>query len=255
MKKTLISLLCISLLTGCDVLFDDEQGETPAVILPTNNETPTDQTTPDNNQQGNENNGDNGQQQGTGDNQQTNVLKKKITFTDGSFVGQLDQASTRDGFVSYINGEDNLLSSVSLIGKSEIKSIEFGTLENGHSKKESHVMWWLGSAANNGVLTMNFNVDVININLSIQAYYKSYVDTWSQTEPFVVNNLDTGSKLYIDSTDYIKDLSCEEGSTPEIVDFSKQYETPTKQITIGNFESEARVYIHSMEITYKKNSV
>lgn len=254
MKKILIPLLCISLLTGCEITFADEIKE------PEPTETEPQDNTPNNNDDGgsNQNQGDNsqGNEQG-GDNnnqdQQNDVLKKKITFTDGTFVGQLDQQPTRETFVSYVNGDDNLLSSVSMEGKSESKSTEFGRIENGEVKKESHVLWWIGSAAYNGVLTMNFNVDVVGIKLSIQAYYKTFVNTWSQEDPVVIKNIDTTSKLYIDSTDYVKDLSCDEDSTPEVVDFSKEYTVPTKQITIGNFQEEARVYIHSMEIQYKKN--
>lgn len=231
MKKTLLILACSFLLSGCLA-----QGTT----------------------EDDENKGENGQNSGDGSGQQgetitEETLTKTITFLDGSFVGQLDQPSTRNSFVTYVNGTDDLLSSVSLVGKSESKEMDFQILDEVGSKvTEKHVMWWMGSASATGKLTMDFNCDVTGIKLTIQAYHKPYVNTWDEPEPFLVPNADKSAKLYIDSTDNIKDLSFTTETTPEIVDFSKTYQTPTKQIIIGNLNIQQRVFIHSMEISYFK---
>ena len=173
-----------------------------------------------------------------------------MTFTDGAFIGQLDQENKRTQFVTYFNGDSDLLSSVSLVGKSESKEFSNETLVNGEKVVESHVYWWMGSGATTGKFTMNFNYDVVGIQLMIQAYNKTYVDTWSAAEPFVSYSFDEHAKLYIDTKDYAKDLSHSGTDKPEIVSFSKDYTTPTKQITIGNFEEGERVFIHSIKISY-----
>ena len=283
MKKILLTLACSFLLSGClsqgtTDNTDSKNNESENTTINTGDNQNSDNGSENNNDAGNnntdnnegdepnenntDNNGQNNQNEdngeGTNDNQNENnnndtsdVKTKFVNFKDGSFVGQLDQASKRDAFVTYVNGDDNLLSSVSLIGKSESKEVSFGTLNNGEQVTEKHVVWWMGSASSEGKLTMNFNYDVVSIKLSIQAYYKSYVNTWSEENPFVEFNLDKTSKLFIDSEDCVKDLSTSEDKIPEIVDFKKEYTTPTKTITIGNFEAEARVYIHSMLISYK----
>lgn len=237
MKKILLVLACSLLLAGCA---HDSSSEG------------------DGNQKDSTPSGNNGQDSGDGSGQQggnenEDVLTKTITFTDGSFIGQLDQPSTRTNFVTYINGTDNLLSSVSLVGKSESKEMDFQILDEAGTKvTEKHVMWWMGSASATGKLTMDFNCDVTGIKLTIQAYHKPCVNTWDEPEPFLVPNADKSAKLYIDSADNVKDLSFTTETTPEIVDFSKTYQTPTKQIIIGNLDIQQRVFIHSMEITYLK---
>ena len=183
MKKILLVLACSLLLAGCA---HDSSSEG------------------DGNQKDSTPSGNNGQDSGDGSGQQgetitEETLTKPITFLDGSFVGQLDQPSTRNSFVTYVNGTDDLLSSVSLAGKSESKEMDFQILDEAGTKvTEKHVMWWMGSASATGKLTMDFNCDVTGIKLSIQAYYKPYVNTWEESKPFVVPNSDKSAKLYID---------------------------------------------------------
>ena len=243
MKKILLVLACSLLLVGCandsSKEGDGNQKEnTPGENGGNQGQTPSGEGGGDGQQGGNEN---------------EDVLKKTITFLDGTFIGQLDQPSTRSNFVTYVNGTDDLLSSVSLVGKSESKEIDFQKLDDTGAKvTEKHVVWWMGSAKTTGELTMNFNCDVTGIKLTIQAYHKPFVNTWDEAEPFVNFNADKSAKLYIDTTDNVKDLSFTSDVTPDIVDFTKSYQTPTKQITIGNLEMEQRVFIHSMEISYLK---
>jgi len=261
MKKILLTLTCALLLTGCLAQEPVEQQDNK----PSETETQNDEQNTNENQQNSENgsensgqnNDDDNNNQDPGDNTPSSqgeptqdIRTKNVTFKDGSFIGQLDQPSARDNFVSYINGTDDLLSSISFVGKSESKEVSFETLVDGEKKSEKHIVWWLGSSSTNGVLTMNFKYDVTKISLSIQAYYKSYVDTWSQSEAVVVSNVDTTAKMYVDTQDNVKDLSCPETEVPQVVSFSKNYETPTKQIILGTFEAYERVYIHSMELTY-----
>lgn len=261
MKKLLLTLACAFLLSGClaPEPVKEPEGNNSENNTPTNNEN-NDQKPSENEQNsedGSENSGQNEQTDDTGEditpeqgNPTQDIRTKNVTFKDGSFIGQLDQPTARDNFVSYINGTDDLLSSISFVGKSESKEVSFETLVDGEKKSEKHIVWWLGSSSTNGVLTMDFKYDVTKISLSIQAYYKSYVDTWSQSEAVVVSNVDTTAKMYIDTQDNVKDLSCPETEVPQVVNFSKNYETPTKQIILGTFEAYERVYIHSMELTY-----
>ena len=273
MKKILLTLAGSFLLSACLAPVQEENknqntNTTPSENQPVNQEennqnsgngSENTNTNEGGNEQGNENqNGNetpgednnNDSEQGGQTTTNTQTIDKTVTFTDGTFVGQLDQENKRNQFVTYFNGSDDLLSSVSLVGKSESKEFSCETLVNGQKVTENHVYWWMGSGSYTGKLTMNFNYDVVGIQLSIQAYNKTYVDTWSADEPFVSYILDNNAKLYIDSQDYVKDLSCTGTDKPDIVDFSKEYTTPTKQISIGNFEEGQRVFIHSIKIAY-----
>lgn len=268
MKKILLTLACAFLLSGCLTQEpvkeqDNTPGENETPINDNNNGQNNNENS-QNSEDGSENSGQNDQNNDGGDDNQDDgesttpsqgdptqdVRTKIVTFKNGTFIGQLDQPSARDRFVSYVNGTDDLLSSVNLVGKSESKEVSFETLVDGKKQSENHVVWWLGSNSSNGVLTMNFKYEVTAISLSIQAYYKSYVDTWSQTDPVIVSNVDTTAKMYIDTVDNVKDLSCSADEMPEVVSFNKNYVTPTKQIILGTFEAYERVYIHSMELTY-----
>ena len=266
MKKIILTLACAFLLTGClapQETQKQEENNTPS-NNENNNHNPNENG--ENSEDGSENSSQNEENDDNGDEEGNNAetddepvivepvldtRTKTVTFKDGSFIGQLDQPSTRDNFISYVNGTNDLLSSVSLVGKSESKEMSFDTLVDGEKQSEKHVVWWLGSSAYNGVLTMNFNYEVTAISLSIQSYYKPYIDAYTDPDnPVAYLNVDSTTKMYIDTEENTKDLSCSETEIPEVVSFDKNYEKPTKQITLGTFEPGERVYIHSMQLTY-----
>ena len=175
-----------------------------------------------------------------------NLISKTVVFKDGTFIGQLEHTTTQNNFVSYFNGSDDLLTSISFTGKSESKEIEFKT----KASSEKHVVWWLGSSEATGQLTFNFKYSVSKINITAQAYYKPYVDTWSGSEPVEHFNVDTNSSLLISDTTY--DLKTSEDTTPKIKNLSKTYTTPTKSIILKNGTTGQRVFIHSIEVLYSK---
>lgn len=240
MKKLLIPLVCLFLLSGC--VSDQITPNTPEDDKDKQEE-PTDEK---------ENPGESGEdenpEEGDGDTYERTIT---ATFCQGTFAGQLEQPATKERFINYVNGDTGLISSIDFEGKSTAGNLEFGEIEDGVVKKVQHNFWWLGAQSNTGTLTMNFAFEVTSIKLEIQAYYKQYVNTWEYSTPTIIPNCDTNSKLYIDSEEHLFDLSIEDDTTiPEKVNAEVNYSTPTKTITIGNMEENQRVFIHKMEISY-----
>ena len=83
----------------------------------------------------------------------------------------------------------------------------------------------------------------MSVKFNIQAYtkYISYSSSWST---------DKESKFYLDND--LHDLSVSENGATTKQDVSKTYDPATKQIKIKS--EGGRVFVHSMEIKYKKNS-
>ena len=235
MKKCIIPLLCVCLLTGCDVVFSDETNEkedNSEPTLPTENPEEYSnnlQPKPD----------DNGEGQGEENND--HVYTKTIVFYNSTFTNStLDQEGSRNNFVNWFNGEDDLLETITTTGYSQINYI------GNAGEPNTYTILTLGKSSQNGSITFNFKYDVVSVKIKVQAYtkYVEYTSSW---------NTDTNSKFYLDTEEH--DLSLEEnykGDTTKY-DYSKSYNPATKQVTISS--SGGRVFVHSMEINYKKNSV
>lgn len=241
MKKILIPLLCVTLLTGCSLNFhgEDEQKETEEQIQPSNNQpenTPTGET----NQNGSTSNPEtpSGNQPGEQTQTSNDSLTKTITFLNGGFTGSLNQTATQENFLAWINGNDNLFSSIEYKGFSQLNYI-------GNEKDPArYSTLQLGSANDTGEIKFNFAYDVLSVKFNVQAYTKSYTSNgtlnWST---------DKQSKFYIDTD--LHDLSVtSNGQTPK-QDFIKTYNPAVKSFLIKS--SGGRVFVHSMEVTYKKN--
>ena len=235
MKRFLIPLSIIFLLVGCS--------------KPVDPKTENDPTRPDPS-------GDNVTDPVSGDGGGTTNLQKSVNFYDGTFVGQLEYDSVQNKLKTYINGDMDLLSSISFTGKSEAKELEFGFIKDGQSLKESHIVWWMGSGSDSGRLTMNFNYEIISVKLEVQAYHKPYVDHWSNPEELsLITGVDTNAKLFVDSEDNVFDLSVTDSNViPQIETIDINYDSPVKTMTIGNLESSERVFIHKIEFTYQNNN-
>ena len=240
MKQFLIPLTLLFLLTACSNPTNNKGGEDPSGQDPN----------------GNEPSGGNDPNPSSGSGSGTTNPQRIVSFYDGTFVGQLQYDSVQSNLKSYINGDTDLLSSLSFTGKSEAKELEFGAIENGESVKEKHVVWWMGSSSDSGKLTLNFNYEIESVKLEVQAYHKPYVDHWTNPgELSLITGVDTNAKLFVDSVENVFDLSVTDSSViPQIKTIDIKYDKPVKTMTIGNLEESERVFIHKIEFTYLNNN-
>ena len=270
MKKLLLPILCLGLLTGCDFSLEEPNGQQTFTFnddTSSDTSTPTDTTQPEGSGENTNNNenttpdetntGDNGSDQNTNNNDNNtddqsgstdttdivideNALTKTVSFYNGGFTNSsLNQAASMQSFIDWFNGEDDLLESVSYDGYCQLNYIG----NEGDTNRFSTLI--LGSANNNGSLAFNFKYDVLSIKVNIQAYtkYISYGEVW---------NTDNNSCFYLDNNQY--DLSTEtgySGDTPK-QDAIINYSTPVKTVNISAYDG--RVFVHSMEVIYKKDS-
>ena len=234
MKKILIPLLCVSLLTGCDISFEDERN-TPEQT----------QTEPQDNTQNNQPSGDNNQNQGNDQGQQGNqdsgaIYTKTVSFYNGGFTNSsLNQTQSQQDFVNWFNGEDDILESINYTGYSQLNYIG----NEGEATRFSTLI--LGSASQNGNIKFNFKYDVVSVKVNVQSYtkYIAYTSSWN-------NDLD--SVFYIDSDQYDLSLSAGYTGATDTHDYIKSYNPAVKSLTIKS--EDGRVFVHSMELQYKKNS-
>lgn len=253
MKKLLIPLLCMSLLTGCEIVFPDEIEEQPKQqeqeqTQPENNNqpsSPTDnnsQIPADNNQSSNGNENSNTTDNNGGNEQvPVGVTKKTVTFYNGSFTSStLDQQQSQNDFVSWFNGTDNVLTSIGYSGFAQINYI-------GDEKDDWRFSTLiLGSQNDTGEITFNFRVDVSAVKVVVQPYtkYISYNNTYS---------MDKNSVFILNDEEH--SLSVDENYTGETErsTFEKTFTGGTRTIKIANKENRQRVFVHSLEITYWGN--
>ena len=254
MKKILIPLLCVSLLTGCDFTFADEAKDPePAQTEPQDN-TPENQNGNGNQQQSNDNNqpsGDNnqsqgdegqGNEQGQGNANQNSgtVYTKTVTFYNGGFTNSsLNQAQSQQNFVNWFNGDDDILESINYSGYCQLNYVG----NEGDANRFSTLI--LGSASQDGEIKLNFKYDVVSVKVNVQSYskYIPYSSTWSN---------DINSVFYLDGEQHDLSLSAGYTGDTEKHDFTKSYNPAVKSVTISS--EGGRVFVHSMELQYKKNS-
>ena len=260
MKKILIPLLCVSLLTGCDFTFADEAKDPePAQTEPQDN-TPENQNGDGNQQQNNDNNqpsGDNNQsqedegqsnEQGTDDNNQGQdenqnggtVYTKTVTFYNGGFTNSsLNQAQSQQTFVNWFNGDDDILESINYSGYCQLNYVG----NEGDANRFSTLI--LGSSSQDGEIKLNFKYDVVSVKVTVQSYskYIPYSSSW---------NNDINSVFYLDGEQHDLSLSAGYTGDTEKHDFTKSYNPAVKSVTISS--DGGRVFVHSMELRCKKNS-
>ena len=248
MKKFIVPILCISLLTGCDIVFGDETNkQEPEQNQPAEN-TPTNQ---DNNQQQGDNNNqsidnnqnqgqDNGEQGQEGNENSGTVYTKTVSFYNGGFTNSsLNQAQSQQNFVNWFNGDDDILESINYSGYCQLNYVG----NEGDANRFSTLI--LGSSSQEGNIKFNFRYDVVSVKVNVQSYskYIPYSSSWSN---------DTDSIFYLDDDRH--DLSLSPGFTGDVEkhDFTKSYNPAVQSITISS--EGGRVFVHSMELQYKKNS-
>ena len=219
MKKLLLPLFLIALLSGCSSKAPVPSGEDPKDPDPVDPEPVNPEPDPD--------------PVNPEPEDKYEEKTKEVVFKNASFTGQLVYDSTRESFVSWFNGDDDVLESLDCLGKCEMKSI---------SDKANETRLWLGSQSETCTLTFNFKYDVSKIKLNIQSYskYIAYSDSYSR---------DYNSVFILDGDSY--DLSIPdtfEGDTLS-KNVEKSYEeSKTKKVELTN--EGGRVFIHSIEITY-----
>jgi len=168
---------------------------------------------------------------------------KKVTFKhETSFSGSFDQANSRDAFVTWFNGSDDLLENITL------SENNFAQMQNFADKNEPMDMRFvLGSGKKACDLQFNFKYTITKIELVVQPYckYDSYNAIWRN---------DTSSTLAINSTSDKVDLST------TITDRETEETTITRTYTKEDNQKSLklitelgkRVMVSSMTITYSK---
>ena len=150
MKKLLLPLLCLTLLTGCSKPSQEKEPVDPGEPEPSDPVDPEDPVVPE----------DPGDPTDPVDERERKT--KKVTFLDGSFTGSLDLEKTQNNFVTWFNGEDDVLKGISLPVGDYAQINDVG----------GFVTMSLGAQAKAGNLTFSFNYDIEKITVNIQSYYK-----------------------------------------------------------------------------------
>lgn len=239
MKKIIIPLLCVALLTGCSLdAHGGEETKEPESNQPNNNTQPENNNNqPSGNEQNNNENNNSSQPETNG------TFTKKVTFYNGSFTGTLSEAKTQQTFISWFNGSDDLLTSITCGGYAQVNYV-------GDKKDTNRFSTMiLGSQNNNGQLTFNFKYNVLSVKVNVQAYAKYYEYT-SNGEKVSGYSIDKESKFYLDTTEKDLSLPSDFQGNPEKYDFEKAYDPAVKTVSISS--SGGRVFVHSVEINYTK---
>ena len=166
------------------------------------------------------------------------VTKKTVTFYNGGFTNSsLDREASRNEFVEWFNGTDDVLTSIGYEGYAQLNYI--GNASD--SWRFSTLI--LGSSSKTGKITFNFKYDIVSVKVEVQAYskYIAYNNTYST---------DTGATFVLDNDEH--DLSLADGyqGDTERKTFEKAYNEGTKTISIANKDEGERVFVHSLELTY-----
>ena len=169
--------------------------------------------------------------------QDTTVNKKTISFLNGGYTGSLDEAKSQTSFVTWFNGDDNILSSIVCTNKAQVNYIG----NAGDSWRFSTLI--LGSQNALGTITFNFNVHVTAVKIVVQPYtkYISYNNTYNidRSATFVFNQEEHDLSV---ATDYSGET---EKTTIECTPNANENKFIISNKTIGQ-----RVFIHSFELTY-----
>lgn len=164
------------------------------------------------------------------------VLKTKTTvFDNASFTFNFDTVNQEKSasFIAMFNTDEE--------GGDLVRS--FTSVKMNLDQQTDYVTLRLGSASEDGSLTLHTNYVVTKVKVNVEAYHKyiAYSQSWS---------ISTGAKLSINGEENTIDLSTDDitarpGAQDMTVDFDKKDE-----VKVLRFASTERVYLHSFEITY-----
>ena len=263
MKKLLIPLLCVTLLTGCTLdLHGEDVAKEPESSQPENNNQPSTNNNQsseneNNDKPGNENddtvipgptpvtpvdNGDENKQNTDG------TYTRTIVFDNQAPAGELNNDTAKNRFLDFLNGETDLFKSIIVSDHINVNYIEIKKQKEVVSK---NLYMWLGSASENGTLQLDFNYDVNYIKVNVEAYSKPYYDTWTTPgTDTLIYNAESEAKFYINSETNVIDLSLSDNEIPQKVEKHEEYSSPIKSLTLGSLDG--RVFLHSLEIGYTK---
>ena len=257
MKKILIPLLCVALLTGCTLdLHGEETTKETENNQPSNNNNQSSENE-SNDKPGNENDDTvipgptpvTPIEDGEEDKQNTDgTFTRTIVFDNQAPAGELNSDTTKNRFLDFLNGETDLFKSITISDHININYIEIKKQKEVISK---NLYMWFGSASENGTLKLDFNYDVNYIKVNIESYSKPYYDTWTTPgTDTLIYNAESEAKFYINSEANSIDLSLDENETPQKVEKLEEYSSPIKSLTLGSLDG--RVFLHSLEIGYIK---
>ena len=170
----------------------------------------------------------------------TGVDTKKFTFLNNTDVfptGDLTKATSMEKFVAGFNKDGEFVTSASVVGKVQMASMNSDTC---YIKS----ILQFGSQSSAGELRINFAVDIMDVTIETQAFWKSY-----NSGGEVVTNVDTNAHLYVDKDAQDIDLTAEAGKEPD--KHTATFETPNKSVKLYTKEENQRAYIHSITIRYR----
>lgn len=182
---------------------------------------------------------------GPGPDPQDITETKTVTFLNNSDfpiggVQEHDQA-----FVAAFNGEDDLLTSVSATTQN---ATQIANNLNASVSGVSSILQ-IGTQNTDAQITFSFKYAVTKIEVEAQAYWKAYLQNGSGPLTY---NVDAHSNLYVGKDANYMDLTAEGGEEPLKVihsfNFDKSYSV--KLYNKMDSDEHARVFVHSMKITY-----
>ena len=169
--------------------------------------------------------------------QDTTGNKKTVSFLNGGFTGSLDEAKSQTSFVTWFNGDDNILSSIVCTNKAQANYIG----NTSDSWRFSTLI--LGSQNALGTITFNFNVHITSVKIVVQPYtkYITYSNTYNidKSATFVFNQEETDLSVAADYSGETEKTTIE--CTPNANE---------NKFTISNKEIGQRVFVHSFELSY-----
>ena len=169
--------------------------------------------------------------------QDTTGNKKTVSFFNGGYTGSLDEAKSQTSFVTWFNGDDNILSSIVCTNKAQVNYIG----NTSDSWRFSTLI--LGSQNALGTITFSFNVHVTAVKIVVQPYtkYISYNNTY---------NIDRSATFVFNQEEHDLSVAADYSGETEKTTIECTPNTNENKFTISNKVIGQRVFVHSFELTY-----
>lgn len=163
-------------------------------------------------------------------------------FTNTSIVGSLNDSSTQQSLVSYLNKNEKVASSI------ESNACEFTNIDDYF--KGTIKTLQIGNRSAGGSLNINFDYAIKNVTLKIQPYYQSV----SQLMSFLYL-IDYDANIFVnEDSNHFTFHDLKGDREPNVEEFSVDFKETDqiKNIKIYNKELKARTFINEMKITFIK---
>ena len=181
--------------------------------------------------------------------QEVNTLT--VNFLNNGFTtGGLDNSAIQEKFVTSFNQESDLLKSATATGTNLVQIASIDS-EVDYIK----TILQIGSRSDEGALTLEFNYEVVAIEATVQAYWKSF--QYSGTP--LTYNIDNYANVSIGEGNYIELSNEKWDEEPDLVTRTFEFEGVKtvklfNEMNIDDLPNKQgqRAFIHSLSISYIK---